>query len=393
MSKPSSNNTDEVSANNGDAALGTPPLQLAPPPPPPPAAYQAKTVDISEIFGDGTLFLGAMPSTRAQWDMVLAPPRCSSSYSAPGALLPQSVGPSSCSGGLGVGRIVRCLPTLQQPLTEWKLDKKTRGERFEIFVVPVVDIASAPISQYFLDAVTFIAKSLQDNVPVFVHCEQGKSRSASIVLAFLVAVKRMSLQAAFALVRSARPVIQPNMGFVQQLAAWERTCRLLASNEGSAANDNGGAPSVGDDDSSSPGNLVELFDVDDYLLDTMLRTTLHGVKDLTKADLQELHDLHGRPRDPIQLKLIVANRAKFDAVAQTLAVKYASNHALVSKLNVANASSTNSSNVGARRGAVVETGETLLVISWVRRILAEEKSSSARAERRIRRFIDDEKLV
>ncbi len=52
---------------------------------------------------------------------------------------------------------------------------------------------------------------------MFVHCIEGKSRSASIVIAFLMDVEGMSLQDAYALLKRGRPIANPNEGFQIQL--------------------------------------------------------------------------------------------------------------------------------------------------------------------------------
>lgn len=51
---------------------------------------------------------------------------------------------------------------------------------------------------------------------VFVHCLMGVSRSATLVLAFLMIVEGLTLQEAVAAVRPHRDIC-PNPGFLQQL--------------------------------------------------------------------------------------------------------------------------------------------------------------------------------
>lgn len=54
-----------------------------------------------------------------------------------------------------------------------------------------------------------------------VHCVAGVSRSAAMVLGYLVKHRAMSLADAFALLRAARPAVRPNSGFFRQLIDWE----------------------------------------------------------------------------------------------------------------------------------------------------------------------------
>ena len=60
-------------------------------------------------------------------------------------------------------------------------------------------------------------------VPVFVHCQAGASRSATIVIALVMRIKGWSLRRAFAHVKARRSVVAPNLGFFAQLQRFERT--------------------------------------------------------------------------------------------------------------------------------------------------------------------------
>jgi len=57
---------------------------------------------------------------------------------------------------------------------------------------------------------------------VLVHCLAGMSRSATIVIAYLLATTPMTTEEATAFVRSKRSVIRPNQGFTKQLEQYER---------------------------------------------------------------------------------------------------------------------------------------------------------------------------
>lgn len=52
---------------------------------------------------------------------------------------------------------------------------------------------------------------------VLVHCAAGKSRSASVVMAYIMRQERLLYSAALASVAAARPLVQPNTGFSHQL--------------------------------------------------------------------------------------------------------------------------------------------------------------------------------
>ena len=56
---------------------------------------------------------------------------------------------------------------------------------------------------------------------VLVHCRGGRSRSATIVIAYLMKTYRWSLQQAYKHVQSRNPKISPNLGFMGQLINYE----------------------------------------------------------------------------------------------------------------------------------------------------------------------------
>lgn len=98
-------------------------------------------------------------------------------------------------------------------------------ERFTTLRVPVEDSAQdAPkLGRYLGDACDFIEDALQKKGIVLVHCMAGRSRSASIVIAYCMRVFGIGYDEALAKVKSVRPVIQPNTGFVQQLRQLEES--------------------------------------------------------------------------------------------------------------------------------------------------------------------------
>ncbi|KAF2993033.1 hypothetical protein E8E13_000197 [Curvularia kusanoi] len=69
---------------------------------------------------------------------------------------------------------------------------------------------------------------------VFVHCAMGKSRSATLVIAYLM--WKYSLDAGTALDQlcEGRPVCDPNPGFKEQLSIWEKMCRSKTEEESRA---------------------------------------------------------------------------------------------------------------------------------------------------------------
>ncbi|XP_049976435.1 dual specificity protein phosphatase 19 isoform X2 [Alexandromys fortis] len=65
-----------------------------------------------------------------------------------------------------------------------------------------------------------LLRKYKDGV-VLVHCNAGVSRAAAIVIGFLMTFEEMEFTRALSLVKSARPSICPNSGFVEQLRAYQ----------------------------------------------------------------------------------------------------------------------------------------------------------------------------
>lgn len=88
---------------------------------------------------------------------------------------------------------------------------------FKYYRVQVEDIPTANIAQYFADTSQFIEDALNDGGKVLVHCMAGVSRSPTIIIAYLVSKRGLTLEQATSLLRSQRSFINPNSGFNLQL--------------------------------------------------------------------------------------------------------------------------------------------------------------------------------
>uniref|UniRef100_A0A8R1I6A7 Protein-tyrosine-phosphatase n=2 Tax=Caenorhabditis japonica TaxID=281687 RepID=A0A8R1I6A7_CAEJA len=62
-----------------------------------------------------------------------------------------------------------------------------------------------------------------------VHCMAGVSRSASLVMIYLVKHEHMTLRQAYHYVKASRPIIRPNVGFWKQMVDYEKRLRGVAS--------------------------------------------------------------------------------------------------------------------------------------------------------------------
>jgi hypothetical protein len=60
----------------------------------------------------------------------------------------------------------------------------------------------------------FIDYALKNNFPVLVHCNAGASRSATIVISYLMHRNNLSFEEAYVYVKTKRPIVEPNPKFI-----------------------------------------------------------------------------------------------------------------------------------------------------------------------------------
>merc|ERR1719253_1050351 len=77
----------------------------------------------------------------------------------------------------------------------------------EYYRVDVEDMGREPIGLFLPETTEFIHTQLLQERPVLVHCKAGVSRSASILLAYLMEYRQYSLIDAFRLLIRLRPEI------------------------------------------------------------------------------------------------------------------------------------------------------------------------------------------
>ncbi|KAA0720172.1 Dual specificity protein phosphatase 10 [Triplophysa tibetana] len=88
--------------------------------------------------------------------------------------------------------------------------------------LPATDNSKQNLQQYFEEVFEFIEEAHQCGRGVLVHCQAGVSRSATIVIAYLMKHTLMTMTDAYKYVRGRRPVVSPNLNFMGQLLEFER---------------------------------------------------------------------------------------------------------------------------------------------------------------------------
>ena len=97
-------------------------------------------------------------------------------------------------------------------------------DEIEHKLIKIEDYPKENIIQYFYECLLFI----DDNKKVLVHCVAGASRSATIIVAFIMWKNQLEYSEAIKLVEQIRPIICPNYGFIRQLEIFEK---LLKKNK------------------------------------------------------------------------------------------------------------------------------------------------------------------
>ncbi|KHJ82375.1 dual specificity phosphatase, catalytic domain protein, partial [Oesophagostomum dentatum] len=96
-------------------------------------------------------------------------------------------------------------------------------KKFKYLHLEVLDLPWTDIIPSFREVHNFMQDCVDEGGKVFVHCNAGISRAATFVISYMMAHHNMSLELAMATVKSARPKVRPNMGFMKQLKFFEES--------------------------------------------------------------------------------------------------------------------------------------------------------------------------
>ncbi|WPH01872.1 tyrosine protein phosphatase 3 [Acrodontium crateriforme] len=90
-------------------------------------------------------------------------------------------------------------------------------KQYKSLFIDLVDDPNENLLEHFARTNAFIGDALTGGGAVFVHCAMGKSRSATIVCAYLMWKYNITPEKALAQLCEGRPVCGPNPGFMEQL--------------------------------------------------------------------------------------------------------------------------------------------------------------------------------
>ncbi|CAG8656692.1 8892_t:CDS:2 [Funneliformis mosseae] len=88
----------------------------------------------------------------------------------------------------------------------------------------------------FKSAFAFIDEARSAGRNILVHCQCGVSRSASLIIGYVMKANSMTLNQAYEFVKDRSPYISPNMSLVYQLVEFEKTLKLGINNSNAIPN-------------------------------------------------------------------------------------------------------------------------------------------------------------
>ena len=88
--------------------------------------------------------------------------------------------------------------------------------------IKILDSSSVNIYEHFKTTHEFINKSLQEKQNILVHCYAGISRSATIVISYLMNLQKIPVGVAYKFVKEKRSIVEPNIGFCYYLEKFEK---------------------------------------------------------------------------------------------------------------------------------------------------------------------------
>lgn len=112
----------------------------------------------------------------------------------------------------GITHVINCAKNIPRFFgKELKyVDLNMMDNELQCIYIPVIR------SLYFINNVKRNQKKEKQN-NVLIHCKKGTSRSATIVLAYLIVYKNMTFEQALTFLKMKREKVEPNKGFVKQL--------------------------------------------------------------------------------------------------------------------------------------------------------------------------------
>lgn len=88
---------------------------------------------------------------------------------------------------------------------------------FNYLVINALDTQNTNLIDSFEVSNDFIDDAVMDNSKILIHCQAGRSRSVTILAAYMIKTFGMEVELVLNLIRNKRSIIEPNKYFVSQL--------------------------------------------------------------------------------------------------------------------------------------------------------------------------------
>lgn len=185
--------------------------------------------------------------------------------------------------------------------------------------VDVADREGVQICLYFDAALGFMQHHLEAGHSVLVHCMRGVSRSATIVIAFLIRYAHMTRDEAYVHIKRRRQFVNPNQSFWQQLNAWEKKCeqalnqKTITSSEKMTKEELSAIKKKADEEDTSSENQVPSFNLGKLDMDWAGRSAAI-FKCRWNNPFEDLSTLLSHDTDSEKLKTLVIKQAMTTAL-------------------------------------------------------------------------------
>jgi len=98
--------------------------------------------------------------------------------------------------------VVSCNEEFERVVTLSQEEWKNIG--VDLFKVNVADFDFAPSIEQLDEAAEFMNKYISENQGVYVHCKAGRTRSSTVLAAYLIKYRKETPESAFSLIQSKR---------------------------------------------------------------------------------------------------------------------------------------------------------------------------------------------
>lgn len=100
------------------------------------------------------------------------------------------------------------------------------SSKYKQLCIRINDDYSAVIRPYFEEAHEFINKAINSGENILIHCYAGISRSATIVISYIMKKYKMTNDDAYIFVRNKRNIVEPNFVFCYSLENYCKEIKL-----------------------------------------------------------------------------------------------------------------------------------------------------------------------